>query len=109
MYKYKKCRSNTANKTISGFMSRDFKLWRRFLRIVTSKDKGPFLMTPVNLMFSLISIENFQITKKKRETCLVVKAPQQYASSPFYKRLQFDPRIFDNRIIKMHSHHKKAH
>ena len=24
------------------------KLWRRFLRIVTSKDKDPFLMTPVN-------------------------------------------------------------
>ena len=28
------------------------KLWRRFLRIVTSKDKGPFLMTPVILIIS---------------------------------------------------------
>ena len=26
------------------------KLWRRFLRIVTSKDKDPFLMTPVKYL-----------------------------------------------------------
>ena len=53
------------------------KLWRRFLRIVTSKDKGPFLMTPVIYFFYISHnfkrcIDIVSSTSFQRRICNVI-------------------------------------